>query len=349
MAELDFMGRQFGATTGRRKPFPYSAFIESRIPSLYQSKSRKEEQDMAQRNYDLQGQGLDLEGEALAEAKRVSDIELGLKREQLSEAAKQGKQATAIGVGQTGLGAAYVGSKLMGTAATGAAPASSAAVAGAGGGAGLGELGAGGGIGASEAGLSGMQAAGIAAGLELQRPYISKPISKWGAENLPGGESEWKYIENVGTRAGQGAAIGSTFGPGGTAVGGVIGGGVGLVESVIDTVSGGCIIISAAMGKYSPEVEIAREYRDKHLDADSLRGYYMIAEQVVPMMEQFSWIKLIVKMVLVDPLILYGKYSLKKNPSVSLFATAITKAFLKLCKLVGWTRTSYTRENGEVF
>ena len=337
MANLDLMNRQYGAITGRRKRFPHDAFIEGRIPSLYQAKARAEQQKMDQRNFGLQEQTVGLAEEELTESKRVSDIELGLRREALDQAAKQAKVATGLGVAQTGLGAAYVGNKIWSGWGDGGGAVSSASVPGSGGGMGPGELGAGGGWGSSSTGLAPWQRAGIAAGIELQRPYISKPASKWGAENLPGGEKEWSYIENVGTRAGQGYALG-----GGT--GAVIGAGVGLLESALD-----CIIISAATGRHSPEVEIAREYRDKYLDLDTLRGYYMIAELVVPMMERFAWLKRVVKVVLVDPLVSYCAYSLTKTSSTSLYSKINTKAFLESCKLVGLTRMSYTRNNGEVF
>lgn len=111
----------------------------------------------------------------------------------------------------------------------------------------------------------------------------------------------------------------------------------------------GCIIVTACTDPHSPEVEIAREYRDKFMDLDQIRGYYMIAEKVVPLIKQSNIFKRIVKKVLVDSLVDYGRYALgKQEQKPRLFSKIISKGFLWLCRKVGQTRETFTRCNGEV-
>jgi hypothetical protein len=100
--------------------------------------------------------------------------------------------------------------------------------------------------------------------------------------------------------------------------------------------SGLCIIITTCTSRDSEEVQIAREYRDKYLDTQTLRGYYVIAEVVVPLL-RFNILKKLTKRFLVDKLIRHakGKHNLT------------TKIFLKLCNFFG-ARPVFVRANGEV-
>jgi hypothetical protein len=114
--------------------------------------------------------------------------------------------------------------------------------------------------------------------------------------------------------------------------------------------SGGCVIVTACTDRHAPEVEIAREYRDKYLSPDQLRGYYMIAEKVVPRIERSNRLKKFVKRILVDNLIEYGRFALgktTKKPGIA--SRIITRSFLALCEATGRTRKTFTRSNGEVF
>jgi hypothetical protein len=117
---------------------------------------------------------------------------------------------------------------------------------------------------------------------------------------------------------------------------------IGFVEE-----EAGCIIVTACTDRNSPEVELTREYRDRFLTPDQLRGYYMIAETILPYVKKH---KTFVKRILVDNLIEYGRYALDKTsdrPSIA--SRIITRTFLCLCKLVGRTRKQFIRANGEVF
>lgn len=110
----------------------------------------------------------------------------------------------------------------------------------------------------------------------------------------------------------------------------------------------GCIIITACTQDESDEVNIAREYRDKFLTQDQLRGYYVIAEKVVPLC-RFKAVKWLVKRFLVDNLITYGKYVLRCEAAPGWLARHVTESFLALCGKVGSKRESFTRINGEVY
>jgi len=93
--------------------------------------------------------------------------------------------------------------------------------------------------------------------------------------------------------------------------------GVGTVMDIFNPIgwafSKVCIIVTACTSSDSEEVNIARKYRDKFLTPDELRGYYMIAEIVVPLINKYKWIRKITKNILVDNLIEYGRYALEKT------------------------------------
>lgn len=113
---------------------------------------------------------------------------------------------------------------------------------------------------------------------------------------------------------------------------------------------GGCIIVTACTHRDSYEVGITREYRDRFLDAETLRGYYMLAEKVVPVMKKHGWTKRIIKRFLVDPLISYGEHALDYTDiRPSAYAVMVKVFFLTLCRKVGEKRAQFVRANGEIF
>jgi hypothetical protein len=106
-----------------------------------------------------------------------------------------------------------------------------------------------------------------------------------------------------------------------------------------------CIIVTACTDRHSPEVEIAREYRDKFMSADQLRGYYMIAEAVMPWVVRH---RAFVKKHFVDRLVEYGRYHLGHSEKMPCRAScAVTRGFLMLCGLAGRRKRFFVRCNGE--
>lgn len=97
-----------------------------------------------------------------------------------------------------------------------------------------------------------------------------------------------------------------------------------------------CIIISSCTDPHSYEVEIAREYRDKYLDKDTLNGYYALASIVAPQIRKHNWLKKVMFKGLVKPLVDYGEFRLGYKPEQpKAWSWATTWAFLGLCKVVG--------------
>ena len=127
--------------------------------------------------------------------------------------------AGAVGLGGAGAAPFVVNPALMGEGAAGitagAAPA---------------------GAGAAPAAGTGMGAyagpAAAVAGIELGHQYITKPLAEKAADIFPGGKKEWGTVEKMGTRAAQGAVIGSVVPGVGTLVGAGAGALVGFVESI---------------------------------------------------------------------------------------------------------------------
>ncbi len=142
-------------------------------------------------------------------------------------------------------------------------------------------------------------------------------------------------------------AIGGAAGAAlGFAAGGPVGGIIGAIAGVF---GGGCIIVTAATSPDSYEVQIARRYRDEYLDQQTLRGYYCIAEWIVPYMERSERVKKLVKKHLVDHLIKYGEYVFGIKKRCPIRSKLITKLFLKQCKFIGGMIPYYVRLNGEVW
>jgi hypothetical protein len=112
----------------------------------------------------------------------------------------------------------------------------------------------------------------------------------------------------------------------------------------------GCIIITACTTPDSYEVNIARIYRDAHMSPEQLRGYYMMAEKIVPYMHKYPRLKRFIKTNLVDHWVKYGRWYCGMGRAFPPTKTRnITRSFLSLCGLVGRMKHQYVRINGEVF
>ncbi len=109
-----------------------------------------------------------------------------------------------------------------------------------------------------------------------------------------------------------------------------------------------CIIVSACCGDDSEEVNIARKFRDDFMDTNMLRGYYILADNIVPFMERNSHVKQHIKTNLVDYLIDYGRNLYYGDP-MDEKCPIITQQFLDLCSNIGKKTPVYVRSNGEVY
>jgi hypothetical protein len=133
------------------------------------------------------------------------------------------------------------------------------------------------------------------------------------------------------------------------------------VQAARDAGGGGgcCIIVTVASnptmkyvegrGRDSYAVNVTRIYRDTYMPPWQLRGYYMVAEALVPRMLKSQKVMDWVKRNIVDHGVPYCEWriGMHKRPSIRTIIQA--KAFLWLCSVVGSTRPEFTRCNGEVF
>jgi len=110
-----------------------------------------------------------------------------------------------------------------------------------------------------------------------------------------------------------------------------------------------CIIVTAAHGLDSDEVRVARTFRDKECSKAELRGYYWIADRIVPLMEAHEDVKEFYRETLVAPLIAYAKWYLgetREKPDALAFG--VVKNFRQSCIDAGATMKEYVRSNGEI-
>ena len=120
------------------------------------------------------------------------------------------------------------------------------------------------------------------------------------------------------------------------------------VGSVLKS-TGACIIVTACTDRDSYEVEVTRQYRDKFLTGTQLRGYYCLAEKLVPTIENNTTVRTLVKKHLVDRLVDYGEMKLGLKDNCKLSSKVVSNLFLGLIKTVGFLIPQYTRLNGEIY
>jgi|GEM_PF-3303651 len=163
-----------------------------------------------------------------------------------------------------------------------------------------------------------------------------------------GGENEQKIAGRAAGGAATGALAGTTIFPGvGTVIGGVLGGIGGAVSGLVDD----CIIVTCCHGSNSKEVQIAREYRDRFMSARQIRGYYLLADKLVPLMTRKPKLKNAVRRYLVNRLIPYGRWATGRTATLpSMASYVVTMAFLGLCSVIGIYVQQYVRSaTGEVY
>lgn len=113
------------------------------------------------------------------------------------------------------------------------------------------------------------------------------------------------------------------------------------------TSSGGCcfIMLEARYGDGTMD-KVVRRYRDEYMTDKNRRGYYRLAEVLVPLMRKSRAVKWIVTKTMADPLVAYGKYYYGENKTGVVY-TPIKNFWMKLFDTLGGD-TKFIRENGEV-
>ena len=281
-------------------------------------------------------------GTALGEAAGISA--LGGAGATVAPALVDAGLAEAAAIGSTAIGQSAGISALGGAAAPAAGSTIGSTAIGQS--AGISELGGGAAAGAGLA-YAGPALAGYAA------PKIIDAIHKDSMENVGhnitfGTVSHEKTAKTVGSGA-TGAAAGALAGAAATSwsgpgaiVGAVIGGLAGALGA-------DCIIVTACTDPYSYEVKISRIYRDTYLDKDQLRGYYFLAEIIVPFLERNEKLRKNVKRWLVDKLVDYGEHRIGLKTRSKPLSFIVSKLFLGAIKAIGMILPVYVRRNREVY
>lgn len=91
---------------------------------------------------------------------------------------------------------------------------------------------------------------------------------------------------------------------------------------------------------------VVRRYRDEAMTVRNKRGYYKLAQVLVPLMRKSKLIKFIVAKTFADPLVCYGKWYYGENKYGWIFKP-LHNMWMNVFDLLG-TDTEFIRENGEV-
>jgi hypothetical protein len=110
--------------------------------------------------------------------------------------------------------------------------------------------------------------------------------------------------------------------------------------------SGSCcfILLEARYGDGTMD-KVVRRYRDEYMTDKNRRGYYKLAEVLVPLMRKSKVVKWIVTKTMADPLVTYGKYYYGQNKMGVIYAP-VKNFWMKLFDILGGD-TKFIRENGE--
>ena len=232
--------------------------------------------------------------------------------------------AGAAGPGSSGGGGSVGGPSGMGGMGTGAAAAGvSAGVSGVGPG--------GGSSGSSGSGMGGM---GTGAAGAATSGGVSGVGPGGGGSSGGGGGSSGSSGSGMGGMGTGAAGAGVSAGVGG--VGGGGGGG-----------GGGCcfIMLEARYGDGTMD-RVVRRYRDEKVTERNKRGYYKLAEVLIPLMRKSKLFSFLVVKTFADPAVCYAKWYYGENKWGWVFKP-LERFWMGLFDTLG-TETKFIRENGEV-
>jgi hypothetical protein len=110
--------------------------------------------------------------------------------------------------------------------------------------------------------------------------------------------------------------------------------------------SGGCcfIMLEARYGNGTMD-SVVRRYRDEKMTDRNRRGYYRLAEVLVPLMRESRVFKFLVTKTFADPLVCYGKYYYGENCWGWIFKP-VERFWMRVFDVIGGD-TVFIRENGE--
>lgn len=110
---------------------------------------------------------------------------------------------------------------------------------------------------------------------------------------------------------------------------------------------GGCcfIFLEARYGNGVMD-KVVRRYRDEHMTEQNKRGYYKVAEVLVPMMRKSRLVKLAVRLLMTDPLVAYGKAYYGEGSKLGFMFAPVKNFWLGTFHYLGGEH-EFIRENGE--
>jgi hypothetical protein len=110
---------------------------------------------------------------------------------------------------------------------------------------------------------------------------------------------------------------------------------------------GGCcfIMLEARYGNGVMD-SVVRRYRDENMTDHNKRGYYKLAEVLVPLMREYKLVKGLVTFTFASPLVHYAKWHYGQNKWGWVFKP-IKNMWMKVFNVLG-SDTEFIRENGEV-
>lgn len=111
---------------------------------------------------------------------------------------------------------------------------------------------------------------------------------------------------------------------------------------------GGCcfIFLEARYGNGVMD-RVVRKYRDEHMTDKNRRGYYKVAEVLVPLMRKSKVVKTLVRLTMTDPMVAYGKAFYGEGTKLGLVFKPVAKFWIGLFDYMGGDHP-FIRENGEV-
>jgi hypothetical protein len=120
----------------------------------------------------------------------------------------------------------------------------------------------------------------------------------------------------------------------------------GQVKAAKKSGGGGCcfIFLEARYGNGTMD-EVVRRFRDEHMTDKNKRGYYKMSEVLVPLMRKHKLVKLVVRALMTDPMVSYGKAYYGANKLGFIFKPVV-KFWLNTFDFLG-TDHEFVRENGE--
>ena len=107
-----------------------------------------------------------------------------------------------------------------------------------------------------------------------------------------------------------------------------------------------CFIMLEALYGNGIMDSVVRRYRDEYITDKNKRGYYKLAEVLVPLMREYSLAKLLVRLTFASPLVHYAKWYYGYNSWGWVF-TPIKNIWMKIFNILG-KDTEFIRENGEI-